>query len=133
MHTTAGISFLVPGDREFFADSVLICFILLLFSLQICYHVLGLVHGIWTPIPRTVRMSLNSYKIQVKHQQKLFVNLQVAVYLFWQMKDYIATPKPNGYQSLHTTVIPFLYESMLRLELQVLSDALFEHVHIFQS
>ncbi|CAB4291861.1 unnamed protein product [Prunus armeniaca] len=58
---------------------------------QICYHVLGLVHGIWTPIPRT-------------------------------MKDYIATPKPNGYQSLHTTVIPFLYESMLRLEVQIRTE-----------
>ncbi|CAH9079098.1 unnamed protein product [Cuscuta europaea] len=58
---------------------------------QICYHVLGLVHGIWTPIPRA-------------------------------MKDYIATPKPNGYQSLHTTVIPFLYESMLRLEVQIRTD-----------
>ncbi|KAJ9187810.1 hypothetical protein P3X46_003227 [Hevea brasiliensis] len=58
---------------------------------QICYHVLGLVHGIWTPIPRA-------------------------------MKDYIATPKPNGYQSLHTTVIPFLYESMLRLEVQIRTE-----------
>lgn len=58
---------------------------------QICYHVLGLVHGIWTPIPRAI-------------------------------KDYIATPKPNGYQSLHTTVIPFLYESMLRLEVQIRTE-----------
>lgn len=58
---------------------------------QICYHVLGLVHGIWTPIPRA-------------------------------MKDYIATPKPNGYQSLHTTVIPFLYESMFRLEVQIRTE-----------
>lgn len=58
---------------------------------QICYHVLGLVHGIWNPIPRAV-------------------------------KDYIATPKPNGYQSLHTTVIPFLYESMFRLEVQIRTE-----------
>ncbi|KAL5795651.1 hypothetical protein ACOSQ2_000471 [Xanthoceras sorbifolium] len=58
---------------------------------QICYHVLGLVHGIWTPIPRA-------------------------------MKDYIATPKPNGYQSLQTTVIPFLYESMFRLEVQIRTE-----------
>lgn len=58
---------------------------------QICYHVLGLVHGIWTPIPRAT-------------------------------KDYIATPKPNGYQSLHTTLIPFLYESMFRLEVQIRTE-----------
>ncbi|KAE9593796.1 hypothetical protein Lal_00036502 [Lupinus albus] len=58
---------------------------------QICYHVLGLVHEIWSPIPRS-------------------------------MKDYIATPKPNGYQSLQTTVIPFLYESMFRLEVQIRTE-----------
>ncbi|TVU47122.1 hypothetical protein EJB05_06705 [Eragrostis curvula] len=60
-------------------------------SQQICYHVLGLVHGIWTPIPQAV-------------------------------KDYIATPKPNGYQSLHTTVIPFLNESMFHLEVQIRTE-----------
>ncbi|XP_039042929.1 putative GTP diphosphokinase RSH1, chloroplastic isoform X1 [Hibiscus syriacus] len=58
---------------------------------QICYYVLGLVHSIWTPVPRA-------------------------------MKDYIATPKPNGYQSLHTTVIPFLYESTFRLEVQIRTE-----------
>ncbi|PWZ56552.1 putative GTP diphosphokinase RSH1, chloroplastic [Zea mays] len=58
---------------------------------QICYHVLGLVHGIWTPIPQAV-------------------------------EDYIATPKPNGYQSLHTTVIPFLNESMFHLEVQIRTE-----------
>ena len=40
----------------------------------ICYHVLGKVHSIWTPLPRT-------------------------------LKDYISSPKPNGYRSLHTTVL----------------------------
>ncbi|GAB2281768.1 Putative GTP diphosphokinase rsh1, chloroplastic [Dionaea muscipula] len=58
---------------------------------QICYHVLGLVHSIWTPVPQS-------------------------------MKDYIATPKPNGYQSLHTTVIPFLYESTFRMEVQIRTE-----------
>ncbi|AQL06803.1 Putative GTP diphosphokinase RSH1 chloroplastic [Zea mays] len=58
---------------------------------QICYHVLGLVHGIWTPVPQAV-------------------------------EDYIATPKPNGYQSLHTTVIPFLNESMFHLEVQIRTE-----------
>eukprot|EP00250_Pteridium_aquilinum_P014465 c22008_g1_i1 orf=436-3033(+) len=58
---------------------------------QICYHVLGLTHQMWSPVPQS-------------------------------MKDYIATPKPNGYQSLHTKVLPFLYENTFRLEIQIRTE-----------
>ncbi len=42
-------------------------------TLEDCYRVLGIIHGMWRPLPGRI-------------------------------KDYIATPKPNGYQALQTTI-----------------------------
>lgn len=42
-------------------------------TVEDCYRVLGVIHGMWRPLPNRI-------------------------------KDYIATPKTNGYRSLHTTI-----------------------------
>ncbi|MDD5606660.1 MAG: HD domain-containing protein [Candidatus Pacebacteria bacterium] len=51
-----------------------------------CYNVLGIIHGVWQPLPGRI-------------------------------KDYIAFPKPNGYQALHTTIFTG-YGSIIEIQIK---------------
>jgi len=55
-----------------------------------CYQVLGIIHGLWRPMPGRI-------------------------------KDYIAFPKPNGYQGIHTTI--FTDDGTI-IEVQIRTEAM---------
>jgi len=71
----------------------LVAFRVILKDMPACYHVLGIIHSMYRPVPG-------------------------------RFKDYIALPKPNGYQSLHTSVIgPENY----RIEIQIRTKAMHQN------
>jgi len=65
---------LLARDRDLDQIYDVVAFRIITDSVMNCYGSLGLVHGLWRPVPG-------------------------------RFKDFIAMPKPNMYQSLHTTVI----------------------------
>ena len=65
---------MVEKSKEFYELYDLIALRIVLKSEVDCYHVLGIIHNLWKPVPG-------------------------------RFKDYIAVPKSNGYQSIHTTVV----------------------------
>ena len=65
---------MIKQDKAFEDIYDILAIRIIVYKVETCYHVLGIIHAHFTPIPK-------------------------------RFKDYIAVPKPNMYQSLHTTVI----------------------------
>jgi len=71
----------------------IVAFRLIVDDSSTCYQALGVIHGLYRPVPG-------------------------------RFKDYIALPKPNGYQSLHTSIIG---PENHRIEVQIRSQAMHRH------
>lgn len=65
MQSSAGESLPMPKELGIYILQSTVGLVFGFFSCiyipQICYHVLGLVHGIWTPIPRAVRIPASCF------------------------------------------------------------------------
>lgn len=72
-HTFSLYKKLLRKERDLSKVYDLVAIRIIVPEVRDCYHILGVLHGRWRPMPGRI-------------------------------KDYIAQPKPNGYQSLHTTV-----------------------------
>ncbi|MBF0282463.1 MAG: bifunctional (p)ppGpp synthetase/guanosine-3',5'-bis(diphosphate) 3'-pyrophosphohydrolase [Zetaproteobacteria bacterium] len=73
----------------------LVAFRVIVEDTQQCYHVLGMMHALYRPVPGS-------------------------------FKDYIALPKPNGYQSLHTAVMG---PEKHRIEIQIRTQAMHDYAN----